>query len=123
MNREFQIRFIAGFLVLLTAASITLAWINFRKGSQYVAPYDGVWWIERSGNIVADRVDPRGPGAQAGIKKGDRLVAIDTRPIPTTAALIAQLYHDGVWTKATYTLQRGQYTLDASAILAPAERG
>ena len=123
MNRDFQIRFIAGFLVLLTVASITLAWINYRKERQYVAPYDGVWWIERNGNIVADRIDPSGPGAQAGIKRGDRLVAIDTRSVATTAALVAQLYRDGVWTKATYTLQRGQYTLDASAILKPVERG
>ena len=123
MNREFQIRFIAGFLVLLTVASVTLAWINFRKERQYVAPYDGVWWIERGGNIVADRVDPRGPGSQAGIKRGDRVIAVDSRPVSTTAALVAQLYRDGIWTKATYTLQRGQYTLDASAILQPAERG
>lgn len=120
MNREFQIRFIAGFLVLLTVASVTLAWINFRKERQYLAPYDGVWWIERSGNIVADRVVLRGPGDQAGIKRGDRVIAVDSRPVSTTAALVAQLYRDGIWTKATYTLQRGQYTLDASAILQPA---
>src|SRR5579864_2690684 len=100
MNREFQIRFIAGFLVLLTVASVTLAWINFRKERQYVAPYDGVWRIDRAGNLVADRVDPRGPGAQAGIKRGDRVVAIDSRPVSTTAALVSQLYRDGIWTKA-----------------------
>ena len=123
MNRDFQIRFMAGFLVLLTVAAITLAWINFRKESQFVAPYDGVWWIERDGNIVADRVDPGGPGAQAGIKTGDRLVAIDTRAVTTTGVLVSQLYHDGVWSKPAYTLQRGQYTFDASPILAPAERG
>ncbi len=65
MNRDFQIRFIAGFLVLLTVAAGTLAWINFRKESQFVAPYDGVWWIERGGNIVAAKVEARGPGEQA----------------------------------------------------------
>ena len=122
MNREFQIRFIAGFLVLLTVASVTLGWINFRKERQFVSPYDGVWWIERSGSIVADRVDPRGPGAQAGIKKGDRVIAVDTRPVTTTTVLVSQLYHDGVWGKPSYTLQRGQYTFDASLILAPSDR-
>ena len=122
MNREFQIRFMAGFLVLLTAAAITLAWINFRKEHLYAAPYDGVWWIERSGNIVANRVDARGPGAQAGVKRGDRLIAVDSRPVTTTALVVAQLYRDGVWSKATYTLQRGQYTLEASPILAPSEQ-
>ena len=47
VNREFQIRFTAGVLVLLTAAAVTLAWINFRKESQFVPPYDGVLWMER----------------------------------------------------------------------------
>jgi len=61
MNREYQTRFIAGFLVLMTAASITLGWINFRKESRFVAPYDGVWWVERNGQVVADRVAEKGP--------------------------------------------------------------
>ncbi|HEX6803170.1 MAG TPA: ATP-binding protein [Terriglobales bacterium] len=122
MNREFQFRFTAVFLVLLTAAAVTLAWINFRKQSQFVAPYDGVWWREHGQNIVADRVDPRGPGAHAGIKVGDRLVSIDSRPIKTTAAVNAQLYYDRAWSKPTYTLQRGAYTLDASPVLQPAQR-
>src|SRR5262250_492328 len=122
MNREFQIRFIAVFLVLLTAAAMTLGWINFRKESQFVAPYDGVWWREHGANIVADRVDPRGPGAHAGIKVGDRLTAVDGRPVKTTAALTGQLYYDRAWSKPTYTLERGAYTLEASPVLQPAQR-
>ena len=72
MNRDFQTRFTAAFLFLLTVAAIALAWINFRKQSQFVPPYDGVWWLERDGNIVANRVDTNGPGARAGIHSGDR---------------------------------------------------
>jgi len=122
MNREFQIRFIAGFLVLLTTAAVTLAWINFRKSNQYLAPYDGVWWIERDGKIVADRIDTKGPGAQAGIRVGDVLLSVDGRPATTMASYVAQIYHAGVWSKTTYTLQRGHYSFDATPILAPAER-
>ncbi len=122
MDRDFQIRFTAGFLVLLTAAAITLAWINFRKESQFVAPYDGVWWIERGGIIVANQVDPHGPGYQAGVKRGDQLIAVDSRPAETMAVLVSQLYHDGPWSKANYTLHRGQFTFEASPILAPTER-
>jgi PAS domain S-box-containing protein len=122
MNREFQIRFIAVFLVLLTAAAVTLAWINFRKESQFVSPYDGVWWREHGANIVADRVDPHSPGAQAGVKVGDRLTAIDGRTVQTTAAVTAQLYYDRAWSKPTYTLERGAYSLEASPVLQPAQR-
>ena len=122
MNREFQTRFIAGFLFLLTTAAIILAWINFRKESQFVPPYDGVWWLERNGNIVADRIDSNGPGARAGVKAGDRLLSVDGRSVNTTAALNAQLYRDGVWTKATYGLLRGSVPLEANPILSPAQR-
>ncbi|HTM37954.1 MAG TPA: ATP-binding protein [Terriglobales bacterium] len=122
MNRDFQIRFTAGFLVLLTAAAVTLAWINFRKERQFVAPYDGVWWVEREGKIVAERVDAKGPGAQAGIKRGDRVVAIDSRPVTSIAVLVSQMYHDGTWSKPNYTLERGQFTFDASPILSPSDR-
>src|SRR6516225_8487829 len=98
MNREFQTRFIAGLLFLLTTAAIILAWINFRKESQFVPPYDGIWWLERNGSVVADRVDPNGPGARAGVKPGDRMLSVDGRPVSTTAVVNSQLYHDGVWT-------------------------
>src|SRR5260370_3279117 len=62
MNRDFQIRFTAVLLVLLTVAAITLASISFRKGSQYPAPYDGVNWIERRQGPVPDHgagISPR----------------------------------------------------------------
>ena len=122
MNREFQIRFMAGFLVLLTVAAVTLGWINFRKESLFVVPTDGVWWIEKSGNIVAASIEAHGPGDLAGIKVGDRLVEIDSQPITSNAVRVAQLYHSGRYSKPNYTLERGKYTLTASPILIPDER-
>lgn len=121
MNREYQTRFVAGFLVLMTAASITLGWINFRKESRFVAPYDGVWWVERNGQVVADRVAERGP-AYGWIKPGDRLISIDGRTVTRTDSVVRQLYLDGPWTKATYSLIRGSVPLDATVILVPRER-
>src|SRR5450432_3694587 len=122
MDRDFQTRFTAVFLVLLTAGAITLAAINFRKASEYAAPYDGISWMEHGQNLVADRVDAGSPGTRAGIKIGDRLLAVDGRPVSRTGAVTQQLYHDGVWSKATYSLIRGAVPLDASVILVPAER-
>ena len=122
MNRDFQIRFTAGFLVLLTVAAITLAGINFRKDSQFVAPYDGVWWVEHGPNLVAERVNANGPGARAGIKPGDRLLAVDGRPVSRTSSVNQQLYRDGAWAKATYTLARSSVTVDTALILVPAQR-
>src|SRR5262249_17759108 len=106
MNREFQIRFLAGFLVLLTIAAVTLAWINFRKESQFVPPYDGVWWVEHDRLVVADRIDTDGPGARAGIRLGDILLAVDGRSVSRIVDLNYQLYRDGTWSKSTYTVMR-----------------
>ncbi|MBV9342126.1 MAG: PAS domain S-box protein [Acidobacteria bacterium] len=122
MNREFQIRFIAGFLVLMTVGAATLAWINFRKEGRYVPPSDGVWWVEHGGSVIADRVDPDGPGAKAGIRRGDRLLAIDGRRTPTTVSFNEQLYREGAWSKPVYNLLRGSIELEASPILVPAAR-
>src|SRR5437763_16872421 len=75
INREFQTRFSAVLLALLTVAAATLAGINFHKERQVEVPYDGVWWIDNGGKISAQRVDAEGPGERAGIKQGDELKA------------------------------------------------
>src|SRR2546428_100471 len=122
MNREYQIRFTAGFLVLFTAAAITLAWINFRKESQFIAPYDGAVLVERGGKVIVDQVEPNGPAGRSGIKAGDRLIAVDGHPVSRTETVIRQMYQDGAWSKITYSLMRGSTALEATPILTPTER-
>jgi len=53
MNREFQTRITASILVLLTVAAVVFAGYNYKVESQYVIPDDGVWWLERKGQLVA----------------------------------------------------------------------
>ena len=56
--------------------------------------------------LVADRVDPNGPGAKAGIKRDDQLVSGNGQEIKRTPGLVRQLYNTGVWSKATYSPKR-----------------
>ena len=125
MDRDFQIRFTAVFLVLLTVAAITMAGISFRKGSQYASPMTAScgWSTDRTWLRIAWMRTV--PGTRAGIKVGDRVVAVDGLPVSRTGEVTRQLYRDGIWTKATYSLVRGAFPLDASVILVPdaAERG
>src|ERR1700736_5308285 len=91
MNRDFQIR-PAVVLFLLTAPAIVLAVINFQKEREFQIPFDGVWWVEHNNKLSAERVELNGPGAKAGIKEGDQLVAINQDEVKDTAAQVRQMY-------------------------------
>jgi len=122
MNRDFQIRFTTILLTLLTVAAIVLGWINFQKEREFQIPYDGAWWLERNGTLLAERVDQDGPASRAGIKVGDQLTAIDQRPVNSVASLMRELYRVGAWSRATYSLVRHTVPVDVTVIPAPAER-
>src|SRR5581483_27381 len=122
MAKDFQVRFVAVVLAFLTLASAIFAWINFRKEREYPVPYDGVWWVERVDGLAAQRVDSEGPGARAGIKQGDRLIAVAGQDVRNAAALSRQMYKTGVYGKVTYSIVRGGVALDAPIILTPADR-
>ncbi len=122
MNKDFQVRFTAGLLFLLTVAACTFSWINYQKDHEFQIPYDGVWWMERGGHLTADRVEPNGPADKAGIRAGDQLAAVGGREITSTPALQRQLYGIGVWSKANYSVVRHSVLVDSVVILVPAER-
>ena len=122
MNRESQARFVAVLLFLLTVAAVVFAGFNLQKEREFPVPDDGVWWVEHGGKLVADRVEPGGPGAKGGVKPGDQLVAVNGHELKTTPGLERQLYRTGIWSKATYSLVRQSVSLDSDVILAPADR-
>jgi PAS domain S-box-containing protein len=122
MNREFQARFTAILLTLLTVAAVVFFVFNFKSEHQSAIPYDGTWWMERNGRLVADRLEPNGPAERAGIRRGDEVVSVNGRAVNSLAAVTHQLYDSGVWSKATYSLIRGSVPLDVEVVLVPADR-
>ena len=122
MNRESQVRSVAVLLFLLTVAAVVFAAFNFKSEWKFLVPDDGVWWVERGGRLTADRVKPTGPGAKSGIKLGDQVVSINGQEVQNMSGLERQLYRNGVWSKATYSLLRQSVPLESSVILEPAER-
>jgi len=122
MNREFQARFTAILLGLMTVAAVVFAGYNYKVERQTAIPDDGVWWLERNGHLTADHLDPNGPAALAGIRKGDSIISINGRKVETSASLTRQLYYSGVWSRATYSLIRGSVPVDVQVVLVPAER-
>ena len=122
MNRDFQVRFTAILLTLLTAAAMVLAWINFQKESEFQVPNDGAWWVEHDGKLVADHIEPNGPGTRAGIKVGDELTAVDGHQVNSASSRSRELYRVGAWSKATYSLVRQSVAVDVVVIPVPADR-
>lgn len=122
MTREFQVRFAAVLLALLTVSAVVFAVINFNKEQQFESPYDGVWWVESDGTLQAQRVDREGPGEKAGVKRGDALVAINEVEIKNAASVVKMMYRTGVWSKATYSLVRNGVPVEVQVILQPVDK-
>src|SRR5207302_1948945 len=117
MRRDSLIRFSAVTLALVTATAVAFAVINFQKEGRYSTPYDGVWWHEENGVVVAKSVDPGGPGEQAGIKVDDRLLAINDQLIKSVSAKQRQLHASGRWSKATYELERHGVKVEGISVI------
>jgi serine protease Do len=68
------------------------------------------------GAYIAE-VTPNGPGAKAGIVKGDVITKIGNEPVKSSSELIHQLYKHKVGDKVDITLIRGEETKQVQATL------
>jgi two-component system NtrC family sensor kinase len=121
MRKDSLIRFSAIALALLTATTVVFAIINWQKEQEYTTPTDGVWWKEQSGVLEAKGVIPNGPGEKAGIKVGDHLLRVNGLPADKTIKNIVEfekyLYRSGIYSKATYLLNRHGVNVEVAAVI------
>jgi PAS domain S-box-containing protein len=117
MTKDIQARFLAVVLFMVTAAAAVFAWYNFRVEGRFEVPSDGVWWVERDGRIIAQRVDADGPGARGGIKTGDIVTAVNEVNVRNVGGITRQLYRTGIYQKANYSLVRNAVSLNVGVIL------
>lgn len=62
-------------------------------------------------------VDPKGPGAAAGLHQGDVLVGMDGQPITSVSALVASLGPDSVGRAVKLSLRRGGAVQDVALVI------
>jgi two-component system NtrC family sensor kinase len=101
-----QTRLLAILLAVVTLAAMGLAIANLAQESSYDPATDGARWTETEGGLRAYMVPPDTPAYRAGVRKGDVLTAINDVPTPRLAALEPEVDRSGVWSHATYTLER-----------------
>src|SRR5580700_8753317 len=106
MKNAAQTRILAIVLALATVAACVLAAMNFEHENGLDVPTDGVWWVEASGGLRAERVPADSPANRAGIRTGDILVSVDDQPTPRVSALGREMYRTGIWGHTTYSILR-----------------
>jgi PAS domain S-box-containing protein len=67
---------------------------------------DGVLWVERSSGIFAAEVADGSPAQQAGVRPGDMLLAVDSRPVESRDEVLAVQLDARAGDRHSYTLLR-----------------
>ncbi len=122
MSRRLPFRFLTVLLAVVSIALVFLGAVNFRQKRIYRIPTDGVTWVESHLGLRAVKVNPNGPGARAGIQAGDYLLSINGHDVHRTVDATKEIFQSGVWSRATYSLERDGETFPAEVIIVPQNR-
>lgn len=122
MVRDLKGQLVSALLVVLTAAALIAAGINFQQQRKFPVPEDGVTWVDRvdggkSVRVEAMYVTPDSAAERAGVKPGDFLLQINGLPVHTATDAARALVRLGVWKSADYLLNRGGIELKAKVII------
>ncbi|MFZ0592390.1 MAG: ATP-binding protein [Bryobacteraceae bacterium] len=110
--RELRSQFSGALLLILTAAAVIAAAVNFQQLRQFVLPDDGVTWVDRTDKsgahkVLAVYVKPDSPGERAEIHVGDQVVQVGDFKIHRALDVTKALSGLPVFSKTTYVLRRG----------------
>ncbi len=104
MNR-FPVPFKIIAAIILSFLLIALGLLNLRDRIAWNDPTDGIFWSETESGLRAEAVDPAGPGASNGIRRGDRLLGINEQPIANLGQYSDFIYRMKSGAIVTYRLQ------------------
>ncbi|MBK5291149.1 MAG: PAS domain S-box protein [Acidobacteriia bacterium] len=124
--KELKSQLVSALLVILTAAGLISAGINFQQQKKFQLPEDGVTWVDRSDSsqrpiVVALDIVPASPAERAGVKVGDVLTKINNALIRSSIDSTMALARLGAYKTAEYTLERGGIEFKAKVIIRESE--
>jgi PAS domain S-box-containing protein len=117
MLQELKFQLSTAILTILTLAAGVSAMINFGEQTRFRLPEDGVIWVERNGGVEALNVPPASPGANAGIREGDRLIQISGAPIHKAIEVTQILTGKGAWQQVNYLVSRGGVAVEINKLI------
>src|SRR5580704_10200607 len=122
MKQNLRVSLGAVVLALATLAAVIFALLNFDQRNRFDVVYDGVTWLDTDHGIQARQVSPGSPAAQAGIRMGDVLQAINGAPLTRATEVTSRLTRAGLWTQVRYKLSRHGEEFETPLVTAPAEK-
>ena len=122
VHDSLRIRLGAAVLALATLAAIVFGVINFQQRAIFLTPDDGVSWLDSSSGVLAWHISPNSPAAVAGIRTGDKVLAINDLPVHGAIDVTKRLWRVGLWSQAHYRIERGGREFEALLVTQPAER-
>ena len=124
--KELKAQLVSALLVILTAAGLISAGINFQQQRKFHLPDDGVTWVDRKDAggktiVLALHIVKNSPAAKAGLKAGDVLRKIHSYGIAEAIDATRVLVTLGPWSKAEYVVERHGIELKIPVITSASE--
>ncbi len=119
--KDLRNQFVGALLVVLTAAGLFCAGLNFQQQRRFQLAEDGVTWVDRFDTdrhpiVVALHVEEESGAARAGIRQGDALVRINGATVGNAIDATKLLARVAAWASADYVVRRGGVELPAKVI-------
>ena len=105
-------------LVILTAAAVVSAVINFQQQKRSPLPEDGVIWVDRDAGVEALYITSASTGDKAGLRTGDILLKIGGLRLENAQDVMRVLVGVGAWNQTEYLIRRAGVEVKAKVIIA-----
>jgi two-component system NtrC family sensor kinase len=122
IHDSLKIRLGAAVLALVTLSAIVFGIINFQQRTIFSAPDDGASWLDTPGGVLAWHITPNSPAANAGLRTGDHVLAINGAEIHGAIDVTKRLWRVGLWSQAHYRIDRGGRQFETQLVTQPAEK-